>query len=369
LLATAAADGTIRLWPVGEESLLSPASTPAAELLGHATGVNDLAWSPSGRYLASAGDDATVRVWEVVAMASGVNGGKKDANTTTPKITARCAAVLRGHTHHVFCVAFHPAGHMLASGSFDESVRVWALRSARCLKVLPAHADPVTGLRFSSDGTLVATCSYDGLARLWHPATGKCLRTFAAGDRGAASAAPPAAGAALSPNGRFLLLATLDSALRLVDAETGRVAKTYRGHVARDYCCAGLGFLELRGQGGKGGGTGKAAGEAAAVLAGSEDGGWAMWGANSRRLMQRVVGKVFSEVKEEGGQKGEAMAVDGGGGGKDDGGREREGHRGPVFCLDWRRGGLGRRGEDGEGSVALCTAGSDGDVRFWVGEV
>jgi WD40 repeat protein len=48
------------------------------------------------------------------------------------------------------------------SGSFDETVRLWEVRSGRCIAVLPAHSDPVTAVAFSHDGTLVVSASYDG---------------------------------------------------------------------------------------------------------------------------------------------------------------------------------------------------------------
>jgi len=451
-----------------------PSAPPAAELVGHATGVNALAWSPSGVYLASAGDDTTVRVWEIIqtpavageaaaSEAAAAGGDDGDAPPPPPPlVSSSCALILRGHTHHVFCVAFSPAGNTLASGAFDETLRVWDVRTGRCLRDLPAHGDPLTGARFSPDGTAIASCSYDGLARLWNAATGRCLRTFAGGDRAGAAAAlsvatgaaAPVAGVALSPNGLFLLEATLDARLRLVDVRTGRVVREYEGHVARDFCCAGIGFMELGGTSGGGraavggagtddgadGGADGGAGDSAAAVAGREDGGWAMWGVDSCRVLQRVVGKagrapaaaadaaaaaaavgrkreagargrgggdgmegvegedcrdgagagagVETEAPapvnedDEGDEKGGGGGGGGGGGSGGGGGcrgarREQqeeqgEGHRGPTHCVDWRRGGLcglgGAPATDDGAYVALCTAGADGHVRFWVGE-
>jgi WD40 repeat protein len=97
-LASASADGTVRLWDAqtGQEVLV---------LQGHARQVQNVAFSPGGKRLASASNDKTVRVW--------------DAQTGQP------ALVLQGHTSGVYCVAFSPDGKRLASASSDQTVRIW----------------------------------------------------------------------------------------------------------------------------------------------------------------------------------------------------------------------------------------------------
>ena len=46
---------------------------------------------------------------------------------------------------------------------FDESVRIWDVKTGKCLKTLPAHSDPVTAVNFNRDGSLIVSSSYDGL--------------------------------------------------------------------------------------------------------------------------------------------------------------------------------------------------------------
>ena len=46
---------------------------------------------------------------------------------------------------------------------FDESVRIWDVKTGKCLKTLPAHSDPVSAVNFNRDGTLIVSSSYDGL--------------------------------------------------------------------------------------------------------------------------------------------------------------------------------------------------------------
>jgi len=61
---------------------------------------------------------------------------------------------------------------------FDESVRIWDVKTGKCLKTLPAHSDPVSAVDFNRDGGLIVSSSYDGLCRIWDTASGQCLKTL-----------------------------------------------------------------------------------------------------------------------------------------------------------------------------------------------
>ena len=64
----------------------------------------------------------------------------------------------------------------MVSGSFDESVRIWDVRTGKCLKTLPAHSDPVSAVHFNRDGSLIVSSSYDGLCRIWDTASGEIIQ-------------------------------------------------------------------------------------------------------------------------------------------------------------------------------------------------
>eukprot|EP00877_Chromochloris_zofingiensis_P008010 jgi/Chrzof1/3462/Cz12g26140.t1 len=225
----------------------------------HTLGVNSVAWNAQGNYLASVSDDQTVKIWDVEK--------------------GTCLRTMTGHSHYVFCCQFNPVGHVLATGSFDETIRFWDVRSGRCLREIPAHSDPITALDFNPDATLLVSSSFDGLMRIWDTHSGHCLRTLASDAQ-----STPVNFVCFSPNGRYILEATLDSKLRLVNFENGKVAKTYVGHKNEDYSSS-MAFVSPIGP---------------YVVSGSEDNSVVVWDVNSKQVVQHMPGREAPDAPGDG---------------------------------------------------------------------
>lgn len=119
---------------------------------------------------------------------------------------------------------FNPRANIIATGSFDESVRIWDLRTSRCIRAIPAHSEPITAVQFHPDGSFLVTGSYDGLVRFWDPTNGQCLTTLH--EKGT----PPIGSVRFSPNGKYILTSSLDSKVRLWDYVTSKRVRTYEGY-------------------------------------------------------------------------------------------------------------------------------------------
>lgn len=92
-----------------------------------------------------------------------------------------CSSTLSGHTGAVYSIAFSPNGRLLASGSFDKSVRCWAIDSgeeqgeALCLQ---KHTHNVSSLSWAADSRSLLSGSYDHTVRLWDLSTAVCERSW-----------------------------------------------------------------------------------------------------------------------------------------------------------------------------------------------
>jgi len=81
-------------------------------------------------------------------------------------------STLHGHRRPVSSVTFSPDGKLLASASWDKTVKLWSTGTGAEVSTLHGHHDWVQSVAFSADAKLLASASRDNTAKLWSTETG-----------------------------------------------------------------------------------------------------------------------------------------------------------------------------------------------------
>jgi WD40 repeat protein/transcriptional regulator with XRE-family HTH domain len=160
----------------------------------HAGALRAVAWRPDSRQVATAGDDAAVRIWDVA--------------------TGRVALRLAGHQGGVRAVAWSPDGRQILTGGADNKAHVWDTSRGAELYTLAGHTSWVSALGWSPDGRQIVTGSYDGSVRIWAATAGAQARMLA-------SDVGPLRAVAWRPDGRQILAGGDNGTLHVWDATTG----------------------------------------------------------------------------------------------------------------------------------------------------
>ncbi|HBE19048.1 MAG TPA: hypothetical protein DEG17_04075 [Cyanobacteria bacterium UBA11149] len=179
MVASGSLDSTIKLWKVEDNSPLfqSPKYTNIDTLKGHNGTIWDVDFSPDGNTLVSGSGDNTIKLWNInpdctpvgklmeMSEASGLEAKNFHPNQ---EFSLECAPpkTLKGHHGEVFSVAFSPDGKLIASGSADNTIKIWN-RDGSLRFTFNGHKGAVRKVVFSPDGKTIASASADNTVKLW----------------------------------------------------------------------------------------------------------------------------------------------------------------------------------------------------------
>jgi WD40 repeat protein len=193
-VATGSADDVARVWDAQGGNLV-------LTLRGHTGPVNSVAFSPDGTGFVTASGDGSLRVWDVA--------------------TGKLLRMFNPQSGPLTAIAYSPDGKQLLVGGSEKNATLWDIADGKLLLTLHGHSDSVTSVAFSPDGKLLGTGSSDKTAKIWNPSNGKLILTI----QGHSESVN---GVAFSPDGNVLATASSDNTARLWDARTGVQVKNFR---------------------------------------------------------------------------------------------------------------------------------------------
>ncbi|HUG92470.1 MAG TPA: c-type cytochrome domain-containing protein [Planctomycetaceae bacterium] len=170
------------------------AQKPVRTLDGHSGHVNDVGFSRDGKTLfAAAGEPGLfgeATVWKTADW--------------------QRATTIRGHRDSLYSADLSPDGTILATGSYDQEIKLWDAATGQELRTLEGHNGAVFDLAFHPTGKILASASGDRTVKLWDVATGERLDTLGQPEKDQYAVA-------FSPDGRYVVGGGVDNRIRVWD--------------------------------------------------------------------------------------------------------------------------------------------------------
>lgn len=178
---------------------------PGTVAMRHGSMIISISFSPDGKHLASGGWDNLVRIWDTA--------------------TGKEVMTLKGHASPIYNVAYSPDGKQIASGGQEHLVRIWDAATGKEAAVLNQRA-AINRLAFTRDGKSLVVCCSDGTLSVWDMATSKQVRTLPASRNNDCTFA-------LSPDGKYLAASMNTNDIHVFEMENFKEVRKLTGHENR----------------------------------------------------------------------------------------------------------------------------------------
>ena len=238
-MASASKDKTVRIWEADTGQKIRT-------LEGHTGAVYSIVYSPDGKQIVSSSHDSSfgdysIKIWDVekgqairtidqkrlktvfTFMKYSPDGSSIvssrgrfesddliiwDLSKGFRRLSKKNTRFLEGHAFSVNSAVFSSDGKQIASASYDNTVKIWDVKTGKLVDTMTGHSAGVASVAFSPDNRLIASASYDSTIRIWNKESDCSVRTIDCSEA-------PARSATFSPDGERIFSVAKDNILRI----------------------------------------------------------------------------------------------------------------------------------------------------------